>query len=532
MKTKLLTTILGLFFVISTFAQQSGTCGDDLTWTLSAEGVLTISGTGRMMDYATGNLAPWSAYVSSFKSLVIEEGISHIGERAFSSCSGFTGNLTIPNSVETIGRMAFYSCSGFTGNLTLPGSVETIKEIAFANCTGFDGSLLIPNSLKTVESGAFESCSGLISISIPSSLKSIGECAFGYCSSLTSIDVDPDNPNYSSENGILYNKNKTILLQCPNGKTGDLPPLPGTITTIEVGAFTECRGLTGSLILPHSVKTIGPMAFAHCSGLTGSLILPNSLKTIGSMAFFHCYGFTGNLALPNSLEVIESLAFTNCYGFTGELTLPGSVIIIERDAFAQCSGFTGNLTIPHSVIVIGHYAFADCGGFTGDLIIPNSVKMIESGAFAKCSGFDGNLTIGSSVEMIGNMAFSNCKGFTSITSEAITPPMLLYSFYDIPNSIPLTVPAGTKSAYEATSWSYFTNIIEASGSDIRLPEGVKVYTQGKEIIISGIEKPFVSVFDITGRRIAEGAMNRIVVPQTGVYIVKVCETSRKLIIKN
>lgn len=126
----------------------SGQCGDNVTWTLSSLGTLTISGTGAMWDYyyevdyfGTGvedDRSPWTEddIAVQLKTLVIEEGITHIGDCAFSYCSGFTGTLTIPNSVETIGEAAFEFCTGFTGDLIIPKSVTLIEGDAFYYCSG------------------------------------------------------------------------------------------------------------------------------------------------------------------------------------------------------------------------------------------------------------------------------------------------------------------------------------------------------------------------------------------------------------
>ena len=135
--------------------------GTNLIWKLSNEGVLTISGTGTMANYR-GNYGlsttPWGTYASSMKTLVLEYGVTTIGDYAFYCCSGFTGNLVIPDSVATIGESAFMHCSGFTGNLTIGNSVTTIRNYAFYKCTGFTGNLVMPDSVTTIWDYAFISC--------------------------------------------------------------------------------------------------------------------------------------------------------------------------------------------------------------------------------------------------------------------------------------------------------------------------------------------------------------------------------------
>lgn len=156
----------------STYAEHtvtaSGECGSNLIWTLE-DGTLTISGTGDMYDYDWGydegyyTTAPWFKYADILTNLVIEEGITRIGECAFRELSGFTGNLTIPSSVSYIAFYAFEGCSGFTG-LTIPSSVSYIGYCAFDGCNGFTGNLIIPSSVSYINSFAFDGCNGLKNI--------------------------------------------------------------------------------------------------------------------------------------------------------------------------------------------------------------------------------------------------------------------------------------------------------------------------------------------------------------------------------
>ncbi len=192
-----------------------------------------------------------------------------------------------------------------------------------------------------------------------------------------------------------------------------------SVTDIGPGAFHNCSGLTGSLILGNSLTTIGLGAFDGCSGFTSNLTIPNSVTTIEQWAFYGCSGFTGNLTIPNSVTTIGDEAFRSCTGFTGSLTIGNSVTEIGDCAFCDCSGFTGSLTIPNSVTEIEMGAFGNCSGFTGSLTIPNSLTTIGWEVFYGCSGFTGSLTIPSSVTEIGYGAFGNCSGFTEVHYNAI-----------------------------------------------------------------------------------------------------------------
>lgn len=161
---------------------ESGTCGENLTWTLDG-GFLTISGTGAMTDYTFTHHAPWRISVSR---VVINEGVTSIGDRAFEDCSRLT-SVTIPNSVTSIGEDAFYGCSGLT-SVTIGNSVKSIGRAAFTGCTGLT-SITIPNSVTSIGNSAFSACSGLTSITIGNSVTSIETAAFYGCSRLASLTI-------------------------------------------------------------------------------------------------------------------------------------------------------------------------------------------------------------------------------------------------------------------------------------------------------------------------------------------------------
>jgi hypothetical protein len=136
---------------------------------------------------------------------------------------------------------------------------------------------------------------------------------FLFCSSLISITVDAGNPNYSSQDGVLYNKAQTILIQCPGGKSGDFS-IPGSVTSIDTYAFANCTGLT-SVTFPNSVTTIGMYTFSGCTGLTG-VSIPDSVTSIGGWAFYACSSLTGAYFYGNA-PTMGSNVFLNCSsGFT------------------------------------------------------------------------------------------------------------------------------------------------------------------------------------------------------------------------
>ena len=228
--------------------------------------------------YYYESTAPWLSQREIIKKVVIEDGVTSIGDGAFYECSRLT-SVTIPNSVTSIGSSAFSGCSGLTSAI-IPNSVTSIGEEAFRGCSGLT-SVIIPNSVTSVESGVFSGCSGLTSLAIGNSVTSIGNEAFHSCYGLTSITVDKGNSYYDSRdnsNAIIETKSNTLIIGCKN------TIIPNSVTGIGDYAFNYCSGLT-SITIPNSVTSIGRSAFCDCSSLT-SITIPESVTSIGYSAFY------------------------------------------------------------------------------------------------------------------------------------------------------------------------------------------------------------------------------------------------------
>jgi len=198
----------------------------------------------------------------------IPSSVTSIGEEAFYSSN--INSIVIPPSVTSIAKSTFMNCSSLT-SVTFSNSVDSIGDSAFCNCRMLQ-TAVIPPSVKTIGKSAFEDCVKLGPVSIPPSVNSIGSLAFGGCSG--GIEVDVNNPYFSSLNSVIYNKDKTRIVQCPSTKMGKFV-IPSSVISIGTAAFWDCRDLT-SISIPASVISIDDGAFAYCYGLT-TLIAANPI---------------------------------------------------------------------------------------------------------------------------------------------------------------------------------------------------------------------------------------------------------------
>ena len=283
---------------------SSGTCGDDLTYTLDDSGTLTISGTGAMTDYSSSSSsrAPWYSSRSNITSVVIEDGVTSIGSYAFYDCSALE-SITIPDSVTSIDDSAFYNTGYYNEDANWENGILYIDNCLIDAKTDIT-KCTIKNYCRVIANSAFYYCSALVSITIPDSVTSIGSSAFDDCDSLTDVYYDGSFSDFAK---ISIDSGNSVFtgatLHCGNkeyetwGKCGvslayyldyyGTLTISGTGETWDYGWYDSPFYNNGdiiSVVIEDSVTSIGNYAFRYCSSLT-SVTIGSGLTSIGSYAF-------------------------------------------------------------------------------------------------------------------------------------------------------------------------------------------------------------------------------------------------------
>ena len=458
-KKLILYTVLALLLLgvltVNAKAVQRGSCGTNVSWTLTDDGVLTVFGSGSISCFSEyddqGLSLLYSSYFphSGVESVVIKEGVTGIESYAFKECQ--MKEVTIPSSVKTIERYAFQGCFSLK-TVSISGGSARITSDAFSDCKNmsrvnitdlsswcsisFSGRsanplgngaalylngepvehLVIPADVTSIGTSCFSNCEGLTEVTIPSGVTFIGEDAFGGCPDLKKVNISSDTTEIM----------KGAFSGCK--KLTDIT-IPDSVTRIGDNAFSGCAALT-EITIPDSVTDIGEYAFAKCEGLK-SVKISSGIKTIPDAAFQGCKELT-EVNIPDSVQLIAGGAFSGCTGLT-KLTIPDSVTRICSYAFSECTSLT-EVTLPKSLLHIGYGCFNECTGLKsltvcGNCDVEASNTSPRNYPFYGCTALE-SVQFGETAEKIGKRLFSGCESLREITIPPTVKIIGEYAFSD------------------------------------------------------------------------------------------------------
>lgn len=453
----------------------SGKCGEELTWVLTNDGTLTISGEGEMYGdndpYRLGGwMSPWYSCRSKISTVVVEEGVTSIGGEAFHAFYGNITKVTLPDSLETINEYAFHICDGLT-EITIPDGVTYIGDFAFGHCDSLT-EVDIPDSVQYLAPYAFYDCDSLRSVSFTDSIGVLNQGVFLECESLRSVDI-PD--------GI------TSIEDCAFSSCYQLEEvrIPDSVVSLGKYAFSYCKNLR-SITIPDSVSCIEDYAFDHSGKLTRIAFLGDSplmgeevfskisttvyypadndtwtadvMQSYGGVVSWVPYGdageidsgwsgdaqwtlnydgvltFSGNGSMKNydwsggqpwagyadqitavvieeGVTAVGTCAFMDLTALES-VTLPESGLSkIGEAAFYGCSALK-EIYIPDGIYTIWEYTFKNCTALE-EIRLPATLVKIDQGAFEGCSAMS-YLLIPGTTEIIGSWSFKGCAGLLEV----------------------------------------------------------------------------------------------------------------------
>ena len=419
---------------------EQGTCGDNITWTLDSDGLLTISGTGELKG------SPFQRNPQILDA-VIESGITGVLYSTFDDCENLR-SVSLPEGITEIGQWCFRNCSALT-KVSFPSSLKTIGEDAFRGCISLK-SVSLPEGLLRLEEYAFADCSSLTEVTLPKSLTYFGGRMYYYrhpvfsnTSSLERITVAEGNVTFCSVDGVLFSRDQTELVEYPGGRAGAYT-IPEGVTEVRPWAFQNCGKLT-ELTLPASLTAFsayftkctslrsfhvddGSEAFSTLDGVLlskdqtqlfyypigrqGTYTIPESVSSVRQGAFDHASGLT-EVTIPNA-RAVETTRFLGCENLQS-VTLQGDMTVIPDEMFSRCASLK-QFEIPESVSAIGMSAFYGCSSLKS-IVIPEQVTKIGMSAFSGCTGLE-QITLPAQVTEIGGIAFGGCTGLEHITIPA------------------------------------------------------------------------------------------------------------------
>lgn len=455
----------------------SGTCGDNLTWTLSADGTLTISGNGPMKDYDSEEHGhrydrPWEKLCDKIKAVVLENGVTSTGDYAFADCKNLV-TISMADTVTSISFASFGDCPSLE-EVTIPENVTTIGYAAFEGCMNLK-KVTIPKTVKAIYTGAFNSRNlkdvyygGTVeewkNIKVWQGNDVLNDATI-HCTNGNIIGkeifrasdvcgniawtLDADGLLTITDTGEIITTGEMVAYQATwKNWAGGIKKvrIKQGITSIASRAFDECMYIE-TIEIPESVTKIGWRAFHDCLSLE-SIILPDTVTEFeGEWTDTVAYNEAGwvfegceklkDVKLPAGLTSIPTGMFDKCSSLKN-CQIPSGVTVIGGSAFRDCSNLE-NIIIPDGVTQIGCDAFSGCEKLK-KIVIPDTVTIIEDATFYNCKSLE-NITIPTGVSAISNSAFWGCSSITEMIIPDTVTSIEPYAFGACDNLIKVKLPA-------------------------------------------------------------------------------------------
>ena len=347
------------------------------------------------------------------------------------------------------GTVEITSYYGETETLDIPSQIDgkAVTKIASGafSCASIS-YVTLPDSITSIDDYAFES-SDIVSITLSENVTNINGTVFNNCNKLTSINIADGSKNYSSADGVLFNKSKTELVCYPAGKTDNRYNIPDSVAVICNNAFYDCDNIT-AVEIPNSVTTIGWEAFSRCDRLA-DITIPDSVNYIDGWVFTNCPSLAEikvsadneQYTSANGVLFNKDMTRLMCYpkGKTDtSYDIPDGTAVIEGAAFLNCSNIT-NVTMPDSVTDIEYMAFDKCENLS-QINLSNGLTVLRSEIFSRCSSLK-SIVIPDSVTSIADYTFDNCTALTNVTLPLELSSVGEYTFEGCTALKTITVPA-------------------------------------------------------------------------------------------
>ncbi|MCD8090748.1 MAG: leucine-rich repeat domain-containing protein [Clostridiales bacterium] len=389
-------------------AYISGTSGN-ISWAVSYDGTLTISGIGTMSSYSSSSAEPWYSCRDNIRRIIVETGVTSIGNYAFSDLI-YASEATMADTVKSIGNYAFRNDTSLTA-VSLSDNITTMGTNVFNGCTSLE-SIVLPGSLTTINSSMFYGCTSLTEVEIPVSVKTISDQAFRGCTAIDSIKLLYSVVSIATNSFYGHNENFTIL-----GYTGSYAETFAEANSIPFTAIDSDESLSD---LEYASGTVD-------SDISWRLMYDGTLyiEGVGAMPDNSSYGWQSYSSYITSAVVESGITSIGTYTFSGltkmkTVELPQTILTIGSYAFRSCQSLE-SIDIPESVSVINAYCFNGCTALT-DVVLSENVTTINNYAFSSCSGLTG-ITIPYGVLTISSNAFNShsedlvIRGYTGSYAE-------------------------------------------------------------------------------------------------------------------